>query len=199
MLSKKQGEILDIIINYIEEEKISPTIREIGELANLSSTSTVHGYLKRLEQRGYISRSNDCPRSIRVIYRKNKEILFGDRIKTLRENAGMTKAELGIRIGVSDRTLGYYESNEMLPRKEETLVKLAETFHLSLDKLLNGNDEHCEEENQLNKYGEVKYKEALHGIRALERVFTEGVVSEEEKEEILRVVNVIYFDAKNKR
>lgn len=67
MLTKKQNEILDIIIKYIENEGIPPTTREIGELAGLSSTSTVHGYLTRLEERGYITRRKESPRSIRVI------------------------------------------------------------------------------------------------------------------------------------
>lgn len=199
MLSKKQGEILDKISNYIEEEGISPTVREIMELANLSSTSTVHGYLKRFQSKGYISRNNDCPRSIRVIYKKNKDRLFGDRIKVLRENAKMTQAELGKGIGVSDRILGYYESNERFPRKVEILIKLSETFNISLDDLLKDNKECYEEEKQPDIYGDVRYKEALHGIRTLERVFTGVMLSEEEKEEILRVVNVIYFDAKRKR
>lgn len=44
-------------------------------------------------------------------------MLFGDRVKQLRENSGMTQAELGKLIGVSDRVLGYYESNERFPRK----------------------------------------------------------------------------------
>lgn len=66
-MAKKQKEILDIIIKYIDKEEISPTTREIGELAGLSSTSTVHGYLNRLEERGYITRRKEIPRSIRVI------------------------------------------------------------------------------------------------------------------------------------
>lgn len=66
MLTKKQQNILNIIKNYIDEEKISPTIREIGVLAGLKSTSTIHSYIERLEEKGYIYRSENCPRSIRV-------------------------------------------------------------------------------------------------------------------------------------
>lgn len=50
MITEKQQEILNIIKNYIDKEKISPSIREIGELAGLKSISTVHSYLKRLER-----------------------------------------------------------------------------------------------------------------------------------------------------
>lgn len=66
MLTEKQKEIFNIIKKFIDKEKISPTVREIGEIAGLKSSSTVHSYLSRLERKGYIYRSDNCPRSIRV-------------------------------------------------------------------------------------------------------------------------------------
>ncbi|EKQ56408.1 MULTISPECIES: winged helix-turn-helix transcriptional regulator [unclassified Clostridium] len=66
MLTEKQQRILDIIKNFMEKEKISPTIREIGEMSGLKSSSTVHSYLSRLEKKGYIYRTNNCARSLRV-------------------------------------------------------------------------------------------------------------------------------------
>lgn len=67
MLTKKQEAILNIIIKYIEDEGIPPTNREIGNLAGLTSTSTVHQYLNTLEEKGYISRKKESARSIRVL------------------------------------------------------------------------------------------------------------------------------------
>ena len=66
MLTEKQKEILDIIKNYIEKKKIPPTVREIGEIAGLTSTSTVHGYINRLEREGFISKDKGCSRTIRI-------------------------------------------------------------------------------------------------------------------------------------
>lgn len=66
MITEKQQEILNIIKNYIDKEKIPPSIREIGDLAGLRSTSTVHSYLNRLEKNGYIHRTNGCARSLRI-------------------------------------------------------------------------------------------------------------------------------------
>ncbi|NOW85510.1 repressor LexA [Clostridium beijerinckii] len=66
MLTKKQEEILNIIKVYIDKEKISPTVREICEIAGLTSTSTIQGYIKRLEKQGYIYKLDNCPRSIRL-------------------------------------------------------------------------------------------------------------------------------------
>lgn len=67
-------------------------------------------------------------------------MFFGDRLKKMRTDAGMTQAELGELIGVSERVVSDYETNDRFPQKAETLQKLSEVFHISID-LLVGNDE----------------------------------------------------------
>ena len=47
----KQLEVLRFIHERVEDKGYPPTVREIGEAVNLSSTSTVHGHLSRLEKR----------------------------------------------------------------------------------------------------------------------------------------------------
>ncbi|EKQ57314.1 MULTISPECIES: helix-turn-helix domain-containing protein [unclassified Clostridium] len=66
MLTDKEKNILNIIINYIKENNIPPTVREICEIAELSSTSTVQRYINILENKGYILKEKGCCRSIRV-------------------------------------------------------------------------------------------------------------------------------------
>lgn len=66
MLTDKEKKILNIIINYINEQKIPPTVREIAGIAGLNSTSTVQGYINILESKGYIFKEKGCCRSIRV-------------------------------------------------------------------------------------------------------------------------------------
>lgn len=51
----KQLEVLRFIHERVEHKGYPPTVREIGEAVNLSSTSTVHGHLSRLEKRGGFS------------------------------------------------------------------------------------------------------------------------------------------------
>ncbi len=46
-----------------------PSVREICDAVHLSSTSTVHGHLARLEKRGLIRRDPTKPRAIEVIDR----------------------------------------------------------------------------------------------------------------------------------
>jgi repressor LexA len=63
-LTKRQKEILDFIRNYREEEGISPTQREIREKFHLSSFGTVQKHLKRLEEKGALSRQWNRSRGI---------------------------------------------------------------------------------------------------------------------------------------
>lgn len=62
----KQLEVLRFIHERVEFKGYPPTVREIGEAVNLSSTSTVHGHLARLEKKGWIQRDPTKPRAIEL-------------------------------------------------------------------------------------------------------------------------------------
>ncbi len=66
-LTKRQQIIFDFIKKEIRTKGIPPSIREIGEVAGLSSTSSVHLNLQNLEKKGYISRSKAKTRHIEVL------------------------------------------------------------------------------------------------------------------------------------
>ena len=63
---QKQQEILEFIQSQIKAQGFPPTVREICEAVGLSSPSTVHGYLKRLEKRGLLKISSSKNRAIRI-------------------------------------------------------------------------------------------------------------------------------------
>lgn len=66
-LSNRQRLILDYISRHINEHGYPPTVREIGEAVNLSSSSTVHAHLKSLEERGHIVRDAVLTRAIKLV------------------------------------------------------------------------------------------------------------------------------------
>jgi repressor LexA len=68
-LSPRQRRILDFILQHTEDRGYPPTVREIGEAVNLSSSSTVHAHLRALEAAGAISRDGSLTRAIRVVPR----------------------------------------------------------------------------------------------------------------------------------
>ncbi|MCT6822489.1 MAG: transcriptional repressor LexA [Apilactobacillus sp.] len=64
--SSKQLAILEFIWKRINSQGYPPTVREIGEAVDLSSTSTVHGHLSRLEKKGFIVKNPAKPRALEI-------------------------------------------------------------------------------------------------------------------------------------
>jgi Predicted transcriptional regulators len=61
---------------------------------------------------------------------------FGDRLKELREECGITQKELGKILNISDRVIGYYEANDRFPKDENVLKTIADYFNVSVDYLV---------------------------------------------------------------
>lgn len=66
-LTERQRQVLQFIKEEIHKRGYPPSVREIGEAIGLSSSSTVHGHLARLEEKGYIRRDPTKPRAIEVL------------------------------------------------------------------------------------------------------------------------------------
>lgn len=64
-LNEKQQKILTFLKERAQDG-LPPTVREICAAADIKSTSTVHAYLKVLEDEGYISRKSGLNRAIRL-------------------------------------------------------------------------------------------------------------------------------------
>ena len=65
-LTRKQDEILTNIKKFIAEYGYSPTIRELCEICDLSSTATMFVHLKNLVNKGYISQTESKFRTIEL-------------------------------------------------------------------------------------------------------------------------------------
>ena len=63
---KMRSRILEEVNNFRDENGFSPTVREIGRLVGLSSSSTVYYHLAVLEELGKIQKSPNTARSITV-------------------------------------------------------------------------------------------------------------------------------------
>ncbi len=65
-LTSTEREIYDYIFKSIESEGYSPSVRDIKSALNIGSTSTVHVYLQRLEDKGYIRKEHGKSRTLRI-------------------------------------------------------------------------------------------------------------------------------------
>jgi repressor LexA len=66
-LSERQKKIVEFIREFINENRFPPTIRQIGESADISSTSVVKYNLDALERKGFIERDREISRGIRLV------------------------------------------------------------------------------------------------------------------------------------
>ena len=95
-LSSKQREILEYIIKRQELKGFPPSVGEICEAVGLRTTSTVHGHLARLEEKGYIHRDPSKPRAIEIYRRPEPE-----------ENAEPSTPHASERIHSSERAIAF--------------------------------------------------------------------------------------------
>jgi len=65
-LGERHQKILEFIAEYQSEHKHPPSIREIGENCDISSTSVVNYYLDQLEKSGHIERDRKISRGVRL-------------------------------------------------------------------------------------------------------------------------------------
>ncbi len=66
-LTNRQKLILSYIRTTLREKGYPPSVREIGEAVGLSSSSTVHSQLTKLQSLGFIRRDPTKPRALEVI------------------------------------------------------------------------------------------------------------------------------------
>ncbi len=72
MLTDRQQQIWNYLVEYVDGHGYPPTVREIGEEVGLASPSTVHAHLANLERAGLLRRDPTKPRALELIGRERK-------------------------------------------------------------------------------------------------------------------------------
>ena len=73
MLTARQQEIWNYLVEYVDQHGYPPTVREIGEHVGLASPSTVHAHLANLERAGLLRRDPTKPRALELVGRERRE------------------------------------------------------------------------------------------------------------------------------
>ena len=66
-LNNREEAILKFIEKQIKTKGYPPSVREIGKATGLKSTATVHGYLNKLEEKGYIKKEQQKGRTLKLL------------------------------------------------------------------------------------------------------------------------------------
>ncbi len=75
ILSKKQKEIFDYIVNYQKDYGYAPALEEIKEAMGSSAISTIHEHVSNLVKKGYLKRTKGAARSLELIKLKIAETM----------------------------------------------------------------------------------------------------------------------------
>ncbi|MCU5332006.1 helix-turn-helix domain-containing protein [Bacillus wiedmannii] len=89
--------------------------------------------------------------------------MIGLRLKSLRKKENLTQKQVAEKIGVSQRMIGYYESEERFP-PHDVLTKLADCFSVSADYLL-GRDVTDETKKHLTPKNEKDIAKRMEEIK----------------------------------
>jgi len=105
MLTKRQKQTLDFIKSYKKKNKYSPSLEEIKQNLEISSISTAHYHVKKLQEGGYLQKEYNQPRAISTVKEKRTieipllgTIAAGQPIEAIEmrdETITITKNELG--------------------------------------------------------------------------------------------------------
>src|SRR5258708_9688859 len=66
LLTARQQEIWNFLVQYVDAHGYPPTVGEIGEEVGLASPSTVHAHLANLERAGLLKRDPTKPRALEL-------------------------------------------------------------------------------------------------------------------------------------
>jgi repressor LexA len=79
VLTGRQQEIWDYVVEYVDAHGYPPTVREIGEAVGLASPSTVHAHLANLERAGLLKRDPTKPRALDLLGHRRAQAEQQDR------------------------------------------------------------------------------------------------------------------------
>jgi repressor LexA len=82
-LTRRQKEILEFIIEYLDSRGYAPTLEEIASRFGIASLNAVYKHLLALEEKGYISRSWNRARSIEVLKSTGNRSVAGQTLPLL--------------------------------------------------------------------------------------------------------------------
>jgi repressor LexA len=130
VLSERQKRILQVLEDFQERAGYPPSIREICDEADISSTSVVNYYLDQLQEMGYIERDNRVSRGIRLVMPLSEVVgVTANQIKQgalqTAQNIGRSVADLlqvpmvgriqaGLPMPVPSSDFSYYDPDSMV-------------------------------------------------------------------------------------
>jgi repressor LexA len=149
-LGERHKKILKFLEKFQGENGFPPSIREIGENTNISSTSVVNYYLNQLEEMHYIERESNVSRGIRLLRTiEGKLVNASQRIADMFTVPVVGRIVAGEPVPVPQSDFNYYDqetgidlARSLLPPREKTedLFALEVQGDSMIDAMVNDGD-----------------------------------------------------------
>lgn len=129
---------------------------------------------------------------------------IGDKIRLSRKKAGITQKELAERVGVTTRSIQYYEGNIRKPQTTEIIIKLAAALGQDVNYFLSDTEISLMRENEMfigqaeEMYGKTGKAQAKQLVESAQALFAGGELAEDDKEAFFQAITELYFDSKKK-
>ncbi|MCQ4936040.1 helix-turn-helix domain-containing protein [Anaerotignum propionicum] len=119
---------------------------------------------------------------------------FGEKVKNLRKDKGLTQTDLAKQLDVSLRTVISYETGKSYPKRREIYAILADCFHIDVNYLLTEDEEFIGETKE--KYDIQCPKKTHELVAEIKGLFTSCELSEAEKDAVMQALQQAYWDSK---
>lgn len=119
---------------------------------------------------------------------------FGEKLKALRTDKGISQKALSDQTGISLRAIQNYETKDILPKSRDSYDALARALDVEVSTLLDENVEfQVEARERYGSRGERQARAILDQVGAL---YAGGELSEEDMDAFNRALQEAYWDAK---
>ena len=121
---------------------------------------------------------------------------FGQKVRKLRIQKGLSQTELGAICGLSLRTIRNYEVDGRYPKQREIYYKLASALDCSVNYLLSEEEELFENETQEPNYDVLSDMDTL--AKDVRTFFSRNDVPEIVKDSLMQKLQDAYWEAREK-
>lgn len=140
-LPSRRQRILDFIQEFIREEGIPPTVRDIQKACDVSSTSVVDYNLRLLNRDGYLNRRPDVARGIELLDDEGQPVSHSPRVPIVGSiAAGLPLPVFTTEGAAATREFDSIEVSPELTRRHGELYALAVKGTSMIDALIDDGD-----------------------------------------------------------
>ena len=121
---------------------------------------------------------------------------FGERLRSMRKQAGLTQQALAKQAGITDRTIQNYENGRRNPQRFTNVKALADVLGVSSHELMG--EEGMLVANAAERGGYKAKKDIQELVDEVKAVFAGGDLTEEDRDAAMRALTEAYWIAKDK-